>query len=421
MRSFAIGSLFVLVCSLVNSSASAQSFGIELHNTLMPASGAMGGASIARPQDLQSAINGNPASLTQYRGTQFSFGGGWIEATYNVNQPTALPLIGVSPFSAKSETPGSALGAIGVTQDLSFMGLPATFGMGFLPNAGAGVDFTAAANSNGTSASYVALDIVNSFGVLLTEQVSVGGSIAMGTGFLDGPFVASTRMVSDYALRGKIGATYDVNPCTTLGVYWETEKDHRFDRLVAFTGANYLDVSLEHPENIGVGVANESLMGGRLLVAADLVFKNYSEADFLSAIYKDQWVAQFGAQYTVNCKTKVRMGYVYADNPLRDFVPVSIGGVTPPGGVPAINYIQAQFAAINQHRLSAGVSVADVLPGVDLDLFGGGMFEDSQTFGTTTASLESYWVGAGLTWRFNRGACPDNGCEGGCSVPGCCD
>ena len=41
--------------------ARGQSFGIELLNNMMPASGGMAGASIARPQDVQSAIHGNPA------------------------------------------------------------------------------------------------------------------------------------------------------------------------------------------------------------------------------------------------------------------------------------------------------------------------------------------------------------------------
>ena len=81
--------LFVFAAGLIltagTRSATAQSFGVELHNTLMPASAGMAGASLALPQDLQSAINGNPATLTQFRGTQFSFGGAWAEATYNVS------------------------------------------------------------------------------------------------------------------------------------------------------------------------------------------------------------------------------------------------------------------------------------------------------------------------------------------------
>jgi len=87
------------------STASAQSFGIELNNTLMPASGGMAGVSIAQPQDLTSSVNGNPATLTQFRGTQFLFGGAWAEPTFNLTQTSNIPIVGpplIQPFSAKS-------------------------------------------------------------------------------------------------------------------------------------------------------------------------------------------------------------------------------------------------------------------------------------------------------------------------------
>ena len=52
-----------------------QGYGSNLQNLLTPADGGMAGVSIAQPQDLQSAIGGNPATLTQFKGTQFSMGG----------------------------------------------------------------------------------------------------------------------------------------------------------------------------------------------------------------------------------------------------------------------------------------------------------------------------------------------------------
>ena len=143
--------LAFLAAGLWAGKAHAQTFGIELHNSLMPASGGMAGASLALPQDLQSAINGNPATLTQFHGTNFSFGGAWVEPTYNINQPIALALPPVGPFNAKSNLQGAVLGNIGVTQDFSALGLPATLGIGFLSNAAAGVDFRHVPNSNGTS------------------------------------------------------------------------------------------------------------------------------------------------------------------------------------------------------------------------------------------------------------------------------
>ena len=81
----------------------------------------------------------------------------------------------------------------------------------------------------------------------------------------------------------------------------------------------------------------------------------------------------------------------------------SAGGVTPIGAG-AINYLQALLPNYNRHRMSFGVGIRDLLPGLDFDLFAGGMFENTDRFAGTIASIESYWVGAGLTWRFGRGA-----------------
>ena len=104
-------------------------------------------------------------------------------------------------------------------------------------------------------------------------------------------------------------------------------------------------------------------------------------------------------------RLRLRLGYAWNENPMRNAVGDSAGGILPPGGAAHIQYLEALNAAIPQHRITGGVGVRDVLPGVDLDLLAGGMFETSQTFGITTADVESYWIGAGFTWRFCRGAC----------------
>ncbi len=405
--------LLVLACALAARSANGQSFGIELHNTMMPASGGMAGASLSRPQDLQSAINGNPATLVQFQGTQFSFGGGWAEATYNITQLDPLPLVGVTPFSAKSGTPGAALGNIGVTQDFSAYGLPVTVGMGFVSNAGAGVDFRDVPQSAGTSVDYIALDTINAIGIKLTDRLSVGASIALGTSFLDGPFVDLGGMTPAYALRGTIGTNYALRDETSIGFYWQTKKKFTFEDAVLFSGGTAQDIHLDHPENFGIGLADSSLLEGRLLLATDILYIQNSDADFLKAIYKDQWVFQIGTQYIVNPRMRVRLGYAYNTNPMRDAVVTSIGGVPLPDGIPALRYIQGQFAAISQHRITGGVGVRDVLPGVDFDLYAGGMFKNTDQFAGTIASVESYWVGLGFTWRFGRGAC----CPEQCGCP----
>jgi long-chain fatty acid transport protein len=398
-RLLAFVSILLTYVALATSYARAQSYGIELHNTLLPVSGAMGGASIAKPQDFLSAINGNPGALADFEGTHFTFGGAWAEGTYNIDQLAPLPLVGVDPFDAKSGTPGSACGNIGVSQELSFGGMPAVFGLGFITNAGAGVDFRGILESNGTSAEYVALDMVAALAMPISENLSAGAAVAMGTSFLDGPFTDTGGMTPAYTMRGTLGVTYSLAERTSVGTYWQTKKNFRFEDAAVINGVAY-DIRLDHPRNIGVGIADESMMDGRLLVAMDVIFKDYSDADFLKEIYDDQWVYQTGLQYTFGPKVKARLGYSYNTNPMRAAAVTSIGGVPIPDGIPGLRYIQGQFAAICQHHLTGGIGIANVLPGIDMDFIAGGMFEDKEQFASTIASVESYWVGSYFTWRF---------------------
>jgi long-chain fatty acid transport protein len=402
-------SIVVMVCLIGISAADAQSLGVETHNTLMPASGGMAGASLSMPQDLTSAINGNPATLTQFYGTQFLFGGAWAEPTYNLShQQGLLPTLGT--FSAKSEAQGSLLGNIGVTQDFSALGAPATVGLGFISSAGGLVDFRDAPESNGTNTALTVFELVPALGVDVTERLSLGASLQAGIAFYDGPFVGIDGETLDYGLRGTLGANYKLTPRTSAGVYWQTKQHFTFDNAVrlALPGGGFsttLDIEMDLPENVGFGIANRSLLGGNLLLAADILFKQWDDADLYRALYTDQWVAQLGAQYCRG-RCRYRVGYAYAENPIDPNPELTAGGVTPPGGLLAIQYTQSLLAITNQHRVTAGLGIVDVLPGIDVDTFVGGMFEDSEQIGPLNlTSVESYWVGFGLTWRFSRGAC----------------
>jgi long-chain fatty acid transport protein len=288
--------------------------------------------------------------------------------------------------------------------------VPVVLGIGLLTSAGAGVDFRAVPNSNGTSAEYVALDFTGALGVPMTDRFSFGAAFTLGNSFIDGPFTDIGGMVPSYGIRGTVGATYKLYPATRVGAYWQTKKHFKFDDAVLFPqsvpviGGTTFDLNFDHPENLGLGIADQSLMDGRLLLAMDVLFKQYSNADFLGSIYKNQWVGQFGAQYQLNSRLKLRCGYSYCENPMRDATGVSIGGIDLPDGVPALRYIQGQFAAVAQNFLTGGVGIAEVMPGVDMDMLAGGMFEQSDELDTTIASVESYWVGAYFTWHYGASA-----------------
>ncbi len=404
----------LLACLSSARTAAAQSFGAELFNTLTPASGGMAGTSIAAPQDNISAINGNAASLTQYHGTQFTVGGAWAGSTFDLTQTSNIPVGSpnplITPFSAKSSTPGTAVPNIGVSQDLSALGMPVTLGMGVVSSAGGGTSFRLP-QANGTNFSLLFLNFAGSMGVQLTDRLSVGTTLFAGSGFIDGPFVGDSTMTNAYGIRGSVGVNYLLTEKTNLGFYYTTKQHYRFKDEIRLenpggTFQSFQDLRLDLPDNIGLGISNSTLMDGRLLLAADLLYIQWQNAEMFSTIYKNQWVLQLGSQYSVSRRCKLRLGYAYAENPINPNAATTLGGVSPPGGFPAVSYLQAQFGVINQHRISGGMSLVDVLPGVDFDAFAGGMFQASQQFGSfTNISVESYWIGLGFTWHFGRGDC----------------
>src|SRR5262245_2687319 len=206
MATAAVRSLLLVFLTIGLSSTTrvvwAQSFGVELNNTLMPASGGMGGASIAQPQDLTSSLNGNPATLTQFAGTQFLFGGAWAEPTFNLTQTSNIPVVGpplIEPFSAKSTAPGFPAANIGVTQDLNELGLPATLGIGLVSTAGGFMDFRQIPQSHGTNSAMAIFSLPVTLGFDVTDRLSVGASTALGMAFFNSPFVGVGGMTPDYA------------------------------------------------------------------------------------------------------------------------------------------------------------------------------------------------------------------------------
>ncbi len=417
----------LLVLGLTNI-ASAQSFGVELHNTVMPASGGMGGVSVAQPQDFLSAINGNPATLTQYRGTQFTMGAGWADANYELTHTGNGALPGIGPFMAGSGTPGSSLPNIGVSQDLSVLGRPVTAGVALISTAGLGVDFAAEPNSNEAALTFQVLTLSPGVGVRLTDRLSAGANFGLGVSLLDGLFVGSSKATPAYGARASFGLNYDIDRCTRIGGYYQSKETFIYEDAIIlqpFVGlpGRPLDVEIDLPPNIAFGISNTRLANGHLLLAADVVYKFWEDAALFDAIYNNQLIIQLGAQYSMR-RAKLRLGYVWAENAMIENPGIVINGIMLPGGTNALQYIQGLASNINQHRLSAGIGVPNVLPGIDLDMFAGGMFQATDTYGLTTASVGSYFLGGGLTWRFGRGSgcqlAPNEWCSG-CGNGSCCE
>ena len=141
-------------------------------------------------------------------------------------------------------------------------------------------------------------------------------------------------------------------------------------------------------------------MDGNLLIAADVYYKLWEDADLYRDIYVNQWGFAFGTQLTRG-SNKFRLGYSYNTNPINHNVGNRLSGL--PVVQDAIQFFQAsETAVINQHRVTGGFGREGFLfRCMDLDLFAGGLLPAEDQFGDhTRVSVAAYYLGMGLTWRY---------------------
>jgi long-chain fatty acid transport protein len=383
-----------------------QGYGTDTQNVLSPAAGGMAGVSIAEPQDVPASIFGNPATLSQFHGTQFTLGGAWAEGYPTViNGGTLNQLNQGTPFSATSRTQGFVVPEIGVAQDLRSLNVPGTLGLGLAGLSGLGAEYRGRVPENvglnNSSSEYMVLGVNMGAGFELTDRLSAGATMTLGSGFeqfgFTGPLV-SAAMVNAYALRGSFGLNYELNNCNTLGAFYQTRMDFDFPNAVRVNNT-YRDIYVSQPETVGLGLANRSLMNGDLLIAADVYYKMWGSAPLYEDIYVNQWAFALGAQLTRG-QTKYRLGYAYNTNPLNHNVGSELDGF--PIAQDEVRLFQAaSMATINQHRITVGVGRQGfIVPSLDVDVFAGGLINAGDQFGDNHVDVAAYYLGLGLTWRY---------------------
>ena len=266
-----------------------------------------------------------------------------------------------------------------------------------------------------------------------------------------------------------MGITYeDIVPGTRLGLFYMTELQHVFDDIIAvpnftvdddgaFEGygdkgqVRYASIPIEEPRTLGIGISNETFMDGNLLIAADVMWKNWEEADFWGDVYEDQMVYSIGAQMKMG-NWRFRAGYGYADDPTdRDAdhikglpyvcssattcnaIPVGHSAANQPLqlGQSVFEYLQAsQTEVIYRHRATLGVGYMGFLaPFLNIDGHIGVQFKERNHYSagplalaglatggvnpindavasfdgastTTAADVWSWHAGFALTWNF---------------------
>ena len=231
-----------------------------------------------------------------------------------------------------------------MTQDFECFNIPGTLGLGVSGLSGAGGRIsrprTGRSFVNDITTELLILGVNLDAGVQLTDNLSVGAAFTIAPGFEQlgfvGPLVA-TSMVNAYGIRGTLGLDYAWNDCTDIGFYYMSPLDFQFPDGLRI-GTTYHDIRITQPTTFGWGVANHALMDGRLLVAADVYYKLWEDADLYRDVFVNQWAFAIGSQLT-NGRYKYRLGYSYNENPLNHSVGSNLDGV--PIGQSAVQLFQA--------------------------------------------------------------------------------
>jgi long-chain fatty acid transport protein len=398
-RRLARAALITILIGISWREAAAQTNGVDLHNIAQPASGGMAGVSLARPQDAPSALFGNPATMTQYAGTTFTTGLSWLDPNVKTSHDgTVTSAFGGGPYSGTSSTQGFLVPSIAALQDLRALGIAGTAGVGLTSGSGLGTSFRQLPNSVGTSAEYLVYSINFGLGVEIAENLSFGAAATLGMGILDAGLAQTAAMTHAFAARGTFGFTY-VLPSydTTIGLNYQTRMPFRFDNFQMVGPGVYSGLNVEQPDNFGLGLSNQSLCEGNLLLAVDVLYKQWQGADFWRDYFQNQWVFALGAQYTQG-QWKYRAGYAFAGDPINKNAGAGSGVVQQL----VTQYLQGtELPAISKHRLTAGLGYCNILPGLSVDGYAGGLLPQSEDFGTHTHTTAFAWyLGVGLTWAF---------------------
>ncbi len=384
----------------------------------------MGGVGIAAPQDAISATFANPAAMCfgpYCPGSQIDFDATFFmpdiqaKITNNFTGRSSkedaednvfpIPAFGLStPITEKLRFGLSAYGVSGLGADYRDTGL-------FLPNVGPG-------NTDVPGEIKTELQVMKfspNFAYLINDNFSIGLGIQVDYSTLD----LGAGSSGGYGAGAKIGTIWKAHDMITIGATYTTPQKIKYKNVIdtdcpqgspCFEPTGDEDLELESPQEVGVGIAYEPILG-KLLIAVDGKWVNWSDAEGYDDFdWNDQYVIAVGVQFKPNKKLALRAGYNYGENPVDDH-----SGYDPTALVkvqdvvfPAANYEYLRiigFPAIVEHHITAGIGY-EVSNTFALNL--GYMYalendmDETDAFGAITleSKLSEQSVELGLTWRF---------------------
>jgi len=461
---------------LASSALQASNTGTDTNLSAKARAGGMGGAAYTMPQEASAAVFGNPATLTQFKGVNVNFGTSLLAiSSADIETSSKINALGGSVTSrSHSDADNYVIPDFGLSIQLS---PNLVIGTGLEVDAGIGADYRDDPISL-TGAGLITLPLnveLISFNANLaaayqtTERLSIGAALTVGYAMVQlgtagptsglsnvlganatgTPFVAdgganlgindfggTTSSVHDIGFGASLGAIYQLDEGIALSLTAKSEVQYNLNNILyqdtlgfAFGGSagSYQNLKLEQPAEIIAGIAINDVFAPGLLVEADIVWKNWSEAATYQDIFDDQFMFLLGAQYRYHDWT-FRAGYSFVENMIKnkpsntlgDFAGLGSLPMGETGGAPFGNDLtkiaQASLLPIIwKHTITAGIGYA-LTDAVSIDAYAAYAFPEEEStpltnieaavsahvLPTTDLKIKSsidagYLLGAGLT------------------------
>jgi long-chain fatty acid transport protein len=290
-----------------------------------PTSRSMGGVGIAAPQDAISAVFSNPSAMCfgpYCPSSQFDFAG-----TIFMPEPKAEVTASGQTFKADARDQNYAIPAIGFSVPIGGADARWRFGLSAYGLSGLGVDYrdtnldqpnyfgAGAPLAAGTYTNLQLMKFAPTIAYQVLPNLSVGTSFQINYSSLD----LGDGTVAAYSYGIKLGGTYKPIDQLTLGLVYTSPQKATYNHVYDFdSNGTRENLSLEQPQEVGLGVAYEFLKP-RVLLETNVKWINWSDAEgYEDFDWNDQWVFAVGGQWEAIDHLFFRVGYNYAKNPVDD-------------------------------------------------------------------------------------------------------
>jgi long-chain fatty acid transport protein len=420
------------------SMAFALNTGTDTDLSLAPAAGGMAGAAFTRPLEPAGAVFGNPATLSQFPGTQFQIAASFLVPKVDVSQSGAG-----GTASSSSSANDYVIPTTAVTVEVG-NGWFAGGGIGV--NAGVGADYRTdpiTLPSLTTNTAVTGLPLVDeliSFNANLalakqvTSQTSIGAAVTIGFGLAQlgttGPsgsfagiipqFDGTSASVHAVGVGGSLGITHQLTPSVLLSASAKIPPKYNFKNILyqsAVPPIGWQNLAIAQPLQLSVGAAID--VSPNWLVEGDVLWKDWANASSYEDVYKNQYVILLGTQFKAG-PWSLRFGYSYASDILRNVPNDTLGGLRGLGSIPlgaasgplgteVLKLVQMTLVPVVwKNTLTAGTGF-DLTSHVRVDAFGAYALQASASRTTSIgaalvpgAGPEDYGVKAS-EWAFGAG------------------